>query len=135
MLVLCVRVMTSILDKITAQKGALVRYQSSFIDYMTSPPPLEKQNVIVSFSFLVWGTHLAVFRVYSWICAERSLLVELRGPDMVLGIDPWLASCKVRLQHATFPMYSLWPSENGHSYWRAQVMNPSSASCQLRDIK
>lgn len=41
-----------------------------------------------------FGPHLAMLRIYSWVCAQRTYLVKLRVPYMIPGIEPYLAMSK-----------------------------------------
>lgn len=64
----------------------------SLWDYL----PIEWQSLSdeLSFTFWVWGLHLAVLGAHSWLCAQGSLLVRLAGTYVVLEIKPKWVGCK-----------------------------------------
>lgn len=61
-----------------------------FLGYCLFPSELP---LLVKWVFVLIGAHLAVFRVYSWLCVQESLLLErLRGTRVVPRIEPELAT-------------------------------------------
>ena len=43
---------------------------------------------------MLFWSHLAMHRGYSWLCTQESPLAVLRGPYGMLEIEPGMASCK-----------------------------------------
>lgn len=61
---------------------------------------------------LVWGPQLSVYLVYSWLCAQGSLLVRLQRTHTEPGSNLRWGACKTN----TLPtVLSLW-SSNAHTF-------------------
>ena len=43
--------------------------------------------------YLLFGSHPAIHRGYSWLCTQELLLAVLGGPYGMLGVEPGLAAC------------------------------------------
>lgn len=94
----------------TIQKFAL-----SYASFIIAFPPLNLENTVL-FSNIIFltvktnptlfiglGPHPAVCRTFSWLCAQRSAMVDLGEPYTLLRIITELVACK---SHGLSYLYS-----------------------------